>query len=95
MNFALDLVLWLLASPILAIEGLDRLARRGDFWLLSYSPSLDCRNCGAAVSLVGLWRCRCGYTYRGHLIRECPVCFSLPRVVRCIACGLTEKLPEP
>jgi hypothetical protein len=37
----------------------------------------------------------CGFTYRGHLLRVCPICFSLPAMVRCYDCGLTTKLPDP
>ena len=60
---------------------------------LAVSPALMCA-CGEEVSLLGEWRCRCGYTYQGHLMRTCPVCLSMPRVARCYACGLTTKLPE-
>ncbi len=90
-----DFVLWALASPILLLRALVRLIRRGRFWRVSYTPYIACRSCGATVALVGFWRCRCGYTYRGHVLRMCPVCFTLPRMVRCYACGATEKLPAP
>ncbi len=90
-----DVVLWALASPILAAKAMARAARRAAFWRVSYTPNIACRNCAAVISLVGLWRCGCGYTYRGHLLRECPVCGSWPAMVRCAACGLTETLPRP
>jgi hypothetical protein len=57
------------------------------------APAIVCE-CGAAVSLVNVWKCSCGFTYRGHLLRVCPVCKTIPRVVRCYACGVTTKLPE-
>ena len=91
----MDLALWLLASPILCVRWVFVAIRRWKFYRASYTPRMICRNCGAAISLVGIWRCRCGYTYRGHLLRLCPVCGSLPRMVRCFACGVTERLPEP
>ncbi len=91
----IDAVLWLLASPIYAVKLYFGLVRRWRFWKISYRPSIVCRSCGANVSLVGLWRCGCGYTYRGHVLRFCPVCGSLPRMVRCFQCGVTRKLPEP
>jgi hypothetical protein len=48
------------------------------------------------VSLVGMWRCSCGnHVYRGHLLRLCPVCGTVPVVVRCYRCGVTTKLPDP
>jgi len=59
------------------------------------NPATGSGNCGETVSLVGLWRCGCGYTYKGHLLRVCPVCKGLPRMVRCFSCGITVKLPEP
>jgi hypothetical protein len=85
---------WLLVSPVLLIRFLVRSFRFGGFWVMSYRHEIICRNCGAAISLVGIWRCRCGYTYKGHLLRPCPVCDALPRMARCFRCGVTEKLPE-
>jgi hypothetical protein len=91
----LDLTLWALASPILFVKWLLRLKRRWRFWRVAYMTQISCRSCHSMISLVGIWRCGCGFTYRGHLLRECPVCGALPRMVRCFACGITEKLPEP
>ena len=93
-SHALDLLLWLLASPILLFRWIVRTVKRIRFWAMAYTPHIPCRACGASVSLVGIWRCGCGYTYRGHLLRHCPICHSLPRVVRCTACSLTQLLPE-
>ena len=95
-KIVVDITLWLLASPILILRWLFRLALRWRFWYLSYTPQITCQKCQATISLVGIWRCGCGYTYRGHLLRVCPVCGALPpRMVRCFQCGVTEKLPEP
>jgi hypothetical protein len=88
-----DLALWLLASPVYFIRWLIRMVHRVDFWTVAYSSEIACR-CGAPISLVGMWRCGCGYTYRGHLLRACPVCSATPRMIRCFSCGATEKLPE-
>jgi hypothetical protein len=90
-----DLLVWLLASPFLFIRWLVGQARHVTFLRTAYQPSIICRNCGATVSLVGIWRCGCGFTYKGHLLRECPVCSSLPAMVRCYRCQVTERLPEP
>lgn len=90
-----DLVLWVLASPILFVKCLVRLWRRWEFWRMAYTPRITCRSCRATIWLLGTWECTCGYTYRGHLLRECPVCGGLPRMVRCFSCRVTEKLPEP
>jgi hypothetical protein len=91
----MEFILWLLASPFLVLRAAFRALRRARYYRLSYAAAIRCRSCRAPISLVGHWRCGCGYTYRGHLLRECPVCGSLPRMVRCFRCGLTEVLPEP
>ena len=88
------MVRWVLASPILFARFLVRAFRWADFWATSYKPSILCRNCGDEISLLGMRRCHCGYTYKGHLLRPCPICNSLPRMARCFRCGVTEKLPE-
>jgi hypothetical protein len=88
-----DGVLFVLASPMLAVEGMRRACERYWFFRLAMAPAILCE-CGAEVSLVGLWRCSCGFTYRGHLLRPCPVCGTIPCVVRCYRCGVTTKLPE-
>ena|SRR5438132_1558342 len=82
-----DIILAILAFPW-------ELWDKGRWLRVATSPALRC-SCGEIVSLLGEWRCRCGYTYQGHLMRNCPVCFSMPRVARCYRCGLTTKLPEP
>ncbi len=86
-------VLFILASPILLTLAVQRALERYRFFRLAMQPEIFCE-CGRAVSLVGLWRCSCGFTYRGHLLRACPVCNTIPCVVRCYACGVTTKLPE-
>ena len=89
----LDCVLFVLSSPILAAQALRRAHERYRFFCLAMEPEMSCE-CGAPVSLVGYWRCSCGFTYRGHLLRVCPVCRSIPCVARCYRCGVTTKLPE-
>src|SRR5207247_52400 len=65
LNLTTDWILWVLASPILFIRWIFRLARRWKVLQLGYRTELVCRNCRSPISLVGLWRCGCGYTYRG------------------------------
>jgi hypothetical protein len=89
----LDIAIWLLMSPILLVRSIFRTFRWLDFWTMAYRHEIQCRNCGGAISLVGIWRCRCGYTYKGHLLRACPICDGNPSMVRCVQCGVTEKLP--
>ena len=88
----LDLILFLLASPVLAIVGIARIIRRFSRLRLAAEPRTVCRTCGGDIVLVGFWRCGCGFTYRGHVLRICPVCGSFPRMIRCFACGATEKV---
>jgi len=92
---AVDVVLWILASPVLLVKWLFRVQRQWQFWVMAYTPRIACRSCQGIISLLGVWRCSCGHTYRGHLLRACPICGSLPRMVRCYDCGVTTKLPEP
>ena len=88
-----EVLLTVLASPILAVEAILRARRRYRFFRMAMEPAITCQ-CGESVSLVGFWKCSCGFTYQGHLLRRCPVCFSVPCVVRCYRCGITTKLPE-
>src|SRR5258708_4116587 len=92
-HFWFDAVLFVLASPVLLALAVRRAVRRYRFFRLAMEPAFDCE-CGSPVSLVGLWKCSCGFTYRGHLLRLCPVCESIPCVARCYRCGVTTKLPE-
>lgn len=90
-----DVVLFILASPVLFIKVLRRAWKRYRFYTVAYSPRLTCGNCKEEISLLGLWRCSCGYTYSGHILRFCPICHTVPRIVRCFGCGTTRLLPTP
>jgi len=89
-----DLILWVFASPVYFVRGCIRTYRHYRFLGVARTPEILCE-CGELLSLVGLWKCVCGFTYRGHLLRVCPVCQTLPQVARCYTCGVTTKLPEP
>jgi hypothetical protein len=89
----IDGALFVLASPILAVKAVRRALERYRFFRLAMERAIVCE-CGSEISLVGLWKCSCGFCYRGHLLRVCPVCGSIPCVVRCYRCGVTTKLPE-
>ena len=93
-NAIFQIVRWLIVGPILLARFILRAFQWFDFWAVAYRHDISCRNCGSAISLVGIWRCRCGYTYKGHVLRSC-VCGSLPRMVRCFQCGITQELPKP
>ncbi|TAM80956.1 MAG: hypothetical protein EPN47_13815 [Acidobacteria bacterium] len=93
-NLWMDGVLFVLASPILALKASRRAAECYRFFRLAMAPAIVCE-CGAEVPLVGIWKCSCNsWVYRGHLLRPCPVCLTTPCVVRCYQCGVTTKLPE-
>ena len=87
-----DAVLFILASPILAVRAVVRLLRHLAFLRMTIQPTLTCRTCGGIVSLVGMWKCPCGFTGAGHLLRDCPACGSFPLMVRCYRCGATEPV---
>jgi hypothetical protein len=93
-DLAIDLLLWCLASPILLVKWGFRTSKQIRFWITAYTPYIPCRNCGSQISLVGIWKCGCGYTSRSHLLRPCPVCASTPKIVRCGTCSVTTLLPE-
>ena len=94
-RLALSILMWVLALPVFCLKALWRVVVLRHFWSMAYRPNILCATCGETISLVGIWECRCGYTYRGHLLRHCPVCDSLPRMVRCFSCGTTATLPQP
>ena len=89
-----ELILFLLASPVLLFSLARRSWKKARFFALASRSSLYCE-CGSEMSLVGLWKCPCGFTYCGHLVTVCPVCEALPKVVRCYACGITTRLADP
>ena len=88
-----ELALFLLASPVLLCLAVRRGLKQLRFFVAACRTQIFCE-CGAAVALVGLWKCSCGFTYRGHLLRLCPICGTIPCIVRCYRCGVTTKLPE-
>jgi hypothetical protein len=87
-----DMVLFVFASPILAVRAAVRFIRQVALLHRAAQPAINCGTCGSRISLVGFWRCSCGYTYQGHVLRYCPICGSFPRMVRCYECGATEKV---
>ena len=91
--YVLSGFLWLFASPILILRALVRAYRKSRVYEYMNAESIPCA-CGADVPLIGLWRCGCGFTYRGQLLRPCPICQTIPRVVRCHSCRVTILLPE-
>ena len=85
---------WVVTLPFRLIGSFFRLRNHIDFLRLATATQIFCE-CGASISLVGLWRCSCTFTYCGHLLQMCPLCGKIPKICRCYACGLTTKLPEP
>jgi hypothetical protein len=91
---ALLFIRGILSLPFRVLASLLRLRRHCEFLRLATATEVFCE-CGAPISLVGMWRCSCTFTYRGHLLQICPLCGKIPRICRCYACGLTTKFPEP
>ena len=89
-----ELALFLLASPVLLCLAAGAALKQLRFFAVASQARIFCE-CGEEVVLVGLWKCSCGFTYRGHLVTVCPVCGSVPKVVRCYQCGVTRRLPDP
>ncbi len=92
-RYLTDALLWLAAFPVLFVRELIRAQRRYRYYRIARAEAVACE-CGADIELEGLWRCRCGFTYRGHLLRPCPICGMVPRVVRCHTCTVTMLIPE-
>jgi len=83
---------YLFSLPFLCVWAIIRAVKYTRVLRLSVSPAVLCSNCHQPAPLVGIWRCQCGFTYRGHLLRPCPICGRVPRVVRCTNCGITIQL---
>ena len=83
---------YILALPFLLVWGVIKGFRYVRTLSNAVSPAVNCSNCHHPVSLVGLWRCGCGFTYRGHLMHPCPICHRVPKVVRCYRCNVTTRL---
>jgi len=90
--WSLKLSGYLLISPVFFIIGLVRLTYYGKRLVRSIQAALICPNCREEIPLVGMWRCRCGYQYTGHLLRPCPVCGGVPMLARCLHCGVTRMI---
>jgi hypothetical protein len=90
-----DAILAIIASPMYVLVGIVRVMRSVTFMRLAGERSVPCRTCGRTILLVGFWKCGCGFTYRGHLLRFCPVCRTSPSVIRCEHCGATERVRKP
>ena len=88
----LILLAYILALPFLAVWAVIRLVKYIGLLKRSVAPALDCNNCHRPIALVGMWACQCGFTYTGHLLRPCPICHRVPRVVRCHRCNVTTKV---
>ena len=89
-----DLILWILASPLIILRALRRGTRHLRYVRVASTPSISCEWCAETISLMEAWRCPCGFTYYGHVLQVCPVCGGSAAYVRCHACGAATLLPE-
>ena len=85
-------LLFSLALPTLIVVWLVRGARAAWACRHALSTHLKCRHCRERIELVRPWKCSCGYTFLGHLLRKCAVCGSRPQMIRCGQCGMTWKI---
>lgn len=90
--FIFRMVLYLFSLPLLLIWHLIRGIRGLRSLHHAQITSIQCSNCNYHISLVGIWKCACGYTYRGHVMRCCPQCSRTANLVRCLRCQVTYKL---
>jgi hypothetical protein len=91
-RIVLIIMAYILALPFLAVWAVGRLIKYLRRLKSSVSPALNCDNCHRPIALVGMWACQCGFTYTGHLMRPCPICYRVPKVARCYHCNVTTKL---
>jgi hypothetical protein len=94
MDDTLTIIAYILAMPFLLVWGIERAVRYCCLLVCSVSSAVICRGCGQEVALLGIWQCQCGFTYRGHLLRPCPVCNCVPKAARCLHCRATTLLIE-
>jgi hypothetical protein len=92
LSITLTVLAYVLALPFLLVWAVIRLVRYVRVLCRAVTPALTCGHCRQETPLVGIWQCQCGYTYPGHLLCLCPICHRVPRVARCIHCGVTTKL---
>lgn len=92
MRTEIRLVIFILALPTYVVVYAVKLVLI--VWRARYALStwVWCFHCDHEISLVGGWRCHCGYTYTGSVLRLCPVCHTRPVFVRCPGCGVTRKI---
>ena len=88
------IIAYILALPFLIVWGIEQAIRYCFALACSVSPTIVCCGCGQDVVLLGVWQCQCGFTYRGHLLRPCPVCDRVPLAARCPNCRATTILIE-
>src|SRR6266581_4939011 len=72
-----NVVLFLFASPVLAVVALRRAVHKLRFFLVASRTEIRCE-CGAAVTLLGLWKCGCGQEVLAAA-RRCRVSGESPR----------------
>jgi len=82
----------IVALPVTIVAAVLRALARVWSCRYAWSNQMRCRYCHAVITLVRAWRCGCGFTYVGSVLRVCPICGMRPRVVRCEGCGLTWKV---
>lgn len=88
------LVMYLLASPILALRAIGTLVSARRASRLVRAGFLRCAFCGAGNRLDVLVTCtRCGFAEHRSLALPCSECGYVPAWVFCTGCGASLRLP--
>lgn len=85
--------LYVLSLPFLAIIYGPSWLRRFWVYLKMQRNQYNCTNCQEHVDMIGMWKCKCGYTYLGHAFTTCANCGKDPGYVPCGNCGVSVKNP--
>lgn len=92
--FYLRLLWWLCRLPVHVVVWSHRGYRRlRGAWIVATRDSLPCPGCRHEVSLIGRFRCSCGFTYDGYGFAPCPICLDIPPYLPCSRCGVGVMNP--
>ena len=88
------LVLYMLASPILALKAIGSLFDSYRAARLIRAGFLRCEFCGRGNRLDALISCtRCGFAQFRSLALPCDECGYVPSFIFCTGCGASLRLP--
>jgi len=87
-------LLYVLAAPVFAVQGLARLVVRQKRNRLIDAGFLTCRYCGHGNRLDVQVKCpRCAFTEPRSLLLPCSQCGYVPGWITCAKCAASLRLP--